>query len=371
MNALDLFQAIGCLEEQRLARSELGFPSRDQKEGPIMKNDLNKSENSAKKPRLTAGRVLRNILAAALILSMLTVTAYAVGGYVIFDSPQEMLDKLFGDNTGYDHKDVTQWTDPEKPGAVYDSPGFDRAPVDQEAAGEAAALVSPVGQSISWEGYTLRVDANLFDQVTDCGVLTYTIENPDGLPEYQIQANGRVYFPNGEILDQNQYGYSYVIADQSSDTKLTAAFYYQLRNPQTTDLELSLTPWAVITPEEGIQDSALYEQSVCPEKIAISKAAMGALEHMTAGQGTITVSPIAIHVEDVTLLGVEEGASFDSIKLRFQDGSEYIIRDEATSNYIFWVGSGEKNDSTLMFNRIIDVGQVTTVILDDVEYPVA
>ena len=138
-------------------------------------------------------RIIRNLLIAAVLVSMLSVTAYAAVGYLIFDSPEEMLSTIFGDNTGYDHKDVTHWTDPEKPGEVYDNPAYDRVPVDEEVMqSEAAPRVTPVGQSISWKGYTLTVDANMYDKVTKCGLLTYTIENPDGLPRYEVDNNGKV-----------------------------------------------------------------------------------------------------------------------------------------------------------------------------------
>ena len=237
MKAEELFLAIGEVESSRLTRSELtaARPSgqREQEEPQMKKRNVS--------------RILRNLLVAALIVSALAVTAYAVAGFVIFDSPQDMISGLFGDKTGYDHKDVTHFTDPEKPDEVYDIPAYDRVPVDESvAASEAVPLVSPVGQSISWEGYTLTVDANMYDQVTKCGVLTYTLENPDGIADYALQENGEIYFPEGEILDINQYGYSYIIPDQSTDTKLTAAFYYQLDNPESTDLVLSFTQWAPI-----------------------------------------------------------------------------------------------------------------------------
>lgn len=237
MKAEELFLAIGEVESSRLTRSELmtARPSgqREQEEPQMKKRNVS--------------RILRNLLVAALIVSALAVTAYAVAGFVIFDSPQDMISGLFGDRTGYDHKDVTHFTDPEKPGEVYDIPAYDRVPVDESvAASEAVPLVSPVGQSISWEGYTLTVDANMYDQVTKCGVLTYTLENPDGFPSYTLQENGQITFPE-EILDINQYGYSYIIPDQSTDTKLTAAFYYQLDNPESTDLVLSFTQWAAIS----------------------------------------------------------------------------------------------------------------------------
>ena len=61
-----------------------------------------------------------------------------------------------------------------------------------------------------------------------------------------MQENGQITFPVGENLGINQYGYSYIIPDQSTDTKLTAAYYYRLDNPESTDLVLSFTQWAPI-----------------------------------------------------------------------------------------------------------------------------
>ena len=79
----------------------------------------------------SAKRIIRNLLIAAVLVSMLGITAYAAG-YLLFDSPEEMLSTIFGDQTGYDHKGVTHWTDPDKPGQVYDNPAFDRVPVEED-----------------------------------------------------------------------------------------------------------------------------------------------------------------------------------------------------------------------------------------------
>ena len=131
MKAEELFLAIGEVEASRLARSEL----------TVRKPSGQRDQEEPKMKKKNVSRLLRNLLAAALIVSMLAVTAYAVAGYVIFDSPQEMLSSLFGDQTGYDHKEVTHWTDPEKPGSVYDNPAYDRVPADEEiVASEAAPL---------------------------------------------------------------------------------------------------------------------------------------------------------------------------------------------------------------------------------------
>lgn len=406
MKREDLFLAIGAVDESRLARSELavsGPSGACHKEEPIMK-----------KKGISAGRIIRNILVAALILSMVSMTAYAAVGYLIFDSPSEMLTSIFGDKTGYDHKDVTHWTDPEKPGSVYDNPAYDRVPVDEAVVqSEAAPMVSPVGQSISWKGYTLTVDANMYDHVTKCGVLTYTIENPDGLKPYEVLSNGEL---SGDGLDTNQYGYSYIIQDKSSDIKLTAAYYYQLRNPNSTDLELTISQWVAVDPgpeyqqhieqileeikqqytaEEAIEafiqehgqeeydrlskeetqeqitefgygvlwTDKLNEMYTCPDKIIIPEAALGEMSSVVLADGNIVISPIAMYI-DITDMQDYPVGYIGVAKIQFKDGTEYVVADDNTANYMFAVGSSEKEDVTYMFNRMIDVNEITSVILD-------
>ena len=335
MKREDLFLAIGQVESSRLARSELSVPSQEIKEDKAMKA----------KPR----RMVRNLLIAAVIVSMLAVTTYAAVGYLIFDNPEDMISAIFGDKTGFDHSDGSIRPDPNgPPTGIIVEPIYDRVPADKEVvASEAAPLVEAVGQSISWGGYTLTVDANLYDSVTKCGMVTYLLENPKGLPEYKLQSNGEIW--SGDIVERNQYGYPYIIQDRTTDTCLAVVYYYQLRNPDTTDLELTLSSgvilgseeyrrtWAEVkeqlmqeVPEEeaialkkeqlgeywnwylenftreeiiesGYEDM-MYEKMdevyteemmTCPDKIIIPEAPQGEMTNITLGDGAVTLSPIA------------------------------------------------------------------------------
>ena len=409
MKQEDLFEAIGNVECSRLLRTE--------RESTTLSVVTHQEDKPMKKR--SAKRIIRNLLIAAVLVSMLGITAYAAAGYLLFENPEEMLNSIFGDKTGYDHKDLTHWTDPEKPGEVYDNPAYDRVPVDEEVIqSEAAPLVTPVGQSISWEGYTLTVDANMYDKVTKCGVLTYTIENPDGLSHYEVANNGEVYFPEGEILHVNQYGYSYVIKDQTTENKLTATYYYQLRNPDASNLELTLSEYVMKNTEayqqklEAIQEQLMREhtqeealafektyvssdwdwfeanytrdeliqkgyeamllmsqermaldaQCVCPDSITIPETALGEMSSITLADGKIKVSPIAICVDTTDMQDYPNGY-IAVTKIRFKDGTEYLARDDATANYMFAVGDTDR-DVTFMFNRMIDVNEISSVILD-------
>lgn len=398
MRSEDLFLAIGAVEEARLARSELSVSSGADKEDKNMKV----------KPK----RIIRNFFVAAVIVSMLAVTAYAVTGFLIFDSPEEMVSTIFGDNTGFDHSAGSIRPDPMgPPTGIIVEPTYDRVPADEQVvAEEAAPLVDAVGQSISWEGYTLTVDANLYDSVTKCGLVTYIVESENGL-DYNVSSSGMV---DGTMVTFSQYGYSYIIQDQSSDTKLTATYYYQLRNPESSDLVITLServgrsqeqeqqmieelkrqlrqeipeeealafqkeyvgdswPWFEEnrTREENI-DSAyeawayqrLEEAPACPDQIVIPETVQEEMSSITLGDGVVTLSPIAVTIREDQIENL--GHSFMGLmKVKFDDGTEHTVQDGYISNYVFNVSDSEGSNHTYMFNRIIDVSKVTSVVVD-------
>lgn len=404
MKREDLFLAIGQVESSRLERSELAVPSREPEEDKTMNV----------RPR----RIFRNLLIAAVIVSLLTVTAYAAVGYLIFESPEDMISALFGDKTGFDHSDgsITPFEDGIN---IIVEPTFDRVPVDEKIMEEEAVpLVETVGQSITWEGYTLTVDANLYDSVTKCGLITYILENPKGL-DYSLQSTGEVWFPGGEVVNFSQYGYSYIIQDKSTDTKLTATYYYQIRDRESTDLEISFSQWSEMTIQEyrqwfadtkqqlkqEVSEEAAYEyvrqltgedfplleaensretiiewgyddmayermgvleeddQERCPEKITISTSESSEMSSITLGNGAVTMSPVAM-CTDIAKIGNYPRSFVDVAKIQFADGTEYVVKDGYTLNYVFNVQSSGGTDVTFMFNRMIDVKEVTSIILD-------
>lgn len=404
MKREDLFLAIGQVESSRLERSELAVPSREPEEDKTMNV----------RPR----RIFRNLLIAAVIVSLLTVTAYAAVGYLIFESPEDMISALFGDKTGFDHSDgsITPFEDGIN---IIVEPTFDRVPVDEKIMEEEAVpLVETVGQSITWEGYTLTVDANLYDSVTKCGMITYILENPKGL-DYSLQSTGEVWFPGGEVVNFSQYGYSYIIQDKSTDTKLTATYYYQIRDRESTDLEISFSQWSEMTMQEyrqwfadtkqqlkqEVSEEAAYEyvrqltgedfplleaensretiiewgyddmayekmgvleeddRESCPEKITISTSESSEMSSITLGNGAVTMSPVAM-CTDIAKIGNYPRSFVDVAKIQFADGTEYVVKDGYTLNYVFNVQSSGGTDVTFMFNRMIDVKEVTAIILD-------
>lgn len=423
MTAEELFQAIGQVESSRLLRSELTLqtPSQDP-EGTNMR-----------KTRRSTKRILRNILVAAIIVSMLAVTAYAVGGFLIFDSPQQMLTAIFGDETGFDHKGVTDIENPWKPDDPIKNPAYDRVPVDETVMEEdIVPHVSAEGKSITWNGYTLTVDAQMHDSTTGCGLITYSVYHPNAFPEYKLQPNGEIWFPGGELISFGEYGESYIIQEKTTDTVLAATYYYRLgtfeedsfnitfrglsdgmsREEFMAELEAEVelvkeeyTEAEVLEylkeklgdayqealeydSEEGLIASGYTElaypkvesRHTCQDNIIVDCRGLGALDYVTLANGAVTVTPICIEVDTTDMDFLHAGRpyissdSIDTLTLHYTDGTDYPIWGEGLDNTLFALNTEKepKGDSVLgvyMFNRIIDVEKVAAVTINGYEFP--
>lgn len=439
MKREDLFLAIGAVEDARLEKSEwsVQVPSLTLLEEPEMKKTGRK-------------HILRNLLVAALLVGTLAVTAAAATGYLLFDSPAAMIRAIFGNETGYDHSEGSISSDPNgPPTGIIVEPTFDRVPVDETVLEEDIVLnVNMVGQSISWEGYTLTVDAVMYDSVTGCGFFTYLLENPSGVDGYKLQSNGEIWYDGmPDIIDVNLYGYPFIIREKTTDTCLAATYYFRCDSRSNEELVISFSGDETVIPDEEIPPllekiekelrktlmpqqaidaaremigAAIFEENTrrTPDgstidmetyradyaytvlthdkfhaeyrdtgrKLIVPLSDEDVLSNVTAENGSILVNPVAIQI-DVTdivwLHETENGNTYidadnvDSVAIRYRDGSEYVVNEGYTCNYAFAVigsASDYEEDTnhllTYMFNRIIDVDAVKSVIINGREIPV-
>ena len=453
MKPEDLFLAIGTVEESRLARSEF-----------CVSSDLKQEDKNMKMKSRT---VFRNLLVAALIVSMLAVTAYAVTGFLIFGSPEEMVSAIFGNRTGFDHDAGSIRPDPYGgPEGIIVEPTFDRVAADEDVVAEAVVPhVNPVGQSVCFDGYTLTVDAFTYDSVTRCGFVTYLLENPRGVSGYKLQSDGEIWYDGQpDPVQVNQYGYPYIIREKTTPTCLAATYYFQWDARRGEKLALSLqsqgeryTPEEfaaliedevearkqAMTPqqamdairqnlgdevfaqvfaemtEEEIAEQCYTEIVACEvanrieeegisEAIEIPLDQQSRLKGVTAGSGSVQISPVSLRIDmtDLTFLHTDsqgnhviDTGNIDSVVIRFADGEEYTVFDGYILNYTFCVTDmPEENVATeiivppeedpngegysymenshgyclltVMFNRIIDVDDITAVVINGTELPV-
>lgn len=358
MTREDLFAAIGQVEEYRLARCENTAPSGIVRlEGDEVKN------KTGKRP---LGRTLRNVLVAAAVLALLAVSVVAswdaedaFDQYQLYEDPQSVLEAAFGENgTAYYEGSVT--TQPNEIHPTYED-SFERIPVDPDLAKK---YLEPYLYAVneSWELKTvskldgfenitrLTVEANLFDAGTGCGVLYYVLEDNVGI-DYQVCYDGSI---TGGDVRISPHGKEYLDTAKTTQNKLCVAVrYIALRNQDHAEV--------MCVGGEGISVPLVKRE----------------LQHITIGNGKVTISPIGMRVEDSTAVGCENMDCIDEVIICFADGTEYTLfgalegKDYGMNNLAYALGPGENNKKVVYaFNRVVDVEQITAVVINGIEHPV-
>ena len=128
--------------------------------------------------------------------------------------------------------------DPWKPDSAWTVPGYEKQPVEETVAQEWEKWVSPVGMSITADGYKLTVDAYIYDSNTQCGLITMLLQHENPIPDEELflQGNGQL---GGYVVDINQYGYAYLIPEKTTPTQLAFTYYFRADMRTGTNLLVS------------------------------------------------------------------------------------------------------------------------------------
>lgn len=231
MKKEDLFRAIGGLETSRLAKTE---------EETKMRSGV---------------KFTRRLLIAAIIIALLVGTAYAAARFFLFDSPQEMVQGLYGSG---DSKAPTEVPDDQKPWpSSYMIPGYDKRPVDETVAQAMENWISPVGQTLENGGYKLTVDAYVYDSALKAGFVTLALEHPEPLDDETLH---RQY--DGEIipgmLEFSQYGRAYILDDKTTDTTLALTYYFHCDMRSSSVFAITLDDHNVY--QSNLEDAERFAQ---------------------------------------------------------------------------------------------------------------
>ena len=181
------------------------------------------------------------LIAAVIVLAMLLVGCAVAYAMIIFGSPAEMISALYGENTGFAGAPPTEVNDPGKPGSAYTVPGYEKQPVEETVAQELEKWVSPVGKSITTDGYKLTVDAYIYDSTTQSGFITLLLEHDKPISEEELLVgyNGEIGGLSGNYLNFNQYGRAYLVPGKTTDTQLAFTYYFRADMFKGTNLLVS------------------------------------------------------------------------------------------------------------------------------------
>lgn len=307
------------------------------------------------------GRLARVGLIAAILVMVLGISAGAYVGLIQHSDPAGVIHGFFEQDSYSKGEHVVEYEIIEVDGEVYEKlktnmPAWERMPLDEAAAEKYIyPYVYGVGESISWEDYTLTVEAVLYDATIGSGLLYYTIENPNGVEGYDVQPNGEVWWPTSSAYYAalSHPERSYIDEGQTTGTKLYVCAYF-----------ITIEEWGEF--EVCIGDGA--EKSRGDRQVMTIELPSKGLESLSFDGGNVVLSPIGMSV-DKAALGLDFGSDIDHITIRFTDGSEYIVEQDDELGYIsnsaYALGSSDGSFSRKLFNSIIDLGSVAEVQVEE------
>lgn len=335
----------------------------------------------------------RTLLIAAVVASLLSVTALAAGldrlGF---------FDTLFGTGAVADRADVTPTPAPPEPKTAADGtvtqqayeytwkdgwniitsvmPGYERAPVDEELA---ERLLGPyiqelnktfslpntggAGEYAGRENTFGDITVTLLSYVQDeanTGYLYFSVENPEGLSletwekrGYTVAGESMLNFLGGTVDVDAACREFLVDTENSTDTKVYIG----------VPIAYVGEHWDTLTVGDTYQEVGGFkeEYALKADRLVPARTAEG--QYVTA-----TISPMGACLQKTEALdsGPVLVDAMGSFTITMTDGSEYLVlRDDdysadAVDNTTYLCGIDNKSEN-MCFNRIIDPEQIASV----------
>lgn len=268
MNGKKLLIGLSYIDRKYIEESEQDMP---------VKKAITPARNQhkAQSKRLSTKKIW--LIAAVIALTLLLVGCAVAYAMIIFGSPAEMISALYGEKTGFDSAPPMEVNDPWKPDSAWTVPGYEKQPVEETVAQELEKWVSPVGKSITADGFKLTVDAYIYDSNTQCGLITMLLQHENPIPDEELflQGNGQL---GGYVVDINQYGYAYLIPEKTTPTQLAFTYYFRADMRTGTNLLVSFPDFE----EQARLDD--YEQNRTEGVAAIRQRLKGELTAQEAAE---------------------------------------------------------------------------------------
>lgn len=311
----------------------------------------------SKQKQHTPKRVLRTLLIAAVLICALTVTVVAADTLAKKFSGDtiSVIEAFFGENGKYvSGGNIVEYDEWGK--LAINMPAWSREPLEMEVAERLVApyLYTLEENTVTKGGFTYTIHAILYDSNTKTYMVRWSVENPDGLGDYGIGMNGEFFTKEGSDIIAVCGGRDYLDTANSTDTKLyLSSFGVDWQD----ELYCEFGRWYD-------WDQGKMEAWIDSQKVILPRADRGGMPALRFNDGSITVSPVALRVD---------GVHVDSLKectICFKDGSEYVVCSDEAFVQNTTYGLGDTDFVTYTFNRIVDVENVSAIIVNGQNFPV-
>ena len=317
-----------------------------------------KTEHKTHRPH----KIVRTVLIAAVLICALTITAVAaeVLAKKFSGDTTPVIDAFFGENGEYaSGGNIVEYDEWGK--LAINLPAWSREPLDLDVAERLVApyLFTLEENTVTKGGFTYTIHAILYDSNTKAVMIRWSVENPDGLGDYGIGLNGEFFTKEGSDMYAVCGGRAYLDTANSTDTKLyISSFDVDWALDYDDELWCEFGQW--YDWDKG-KNKAWFDT----QEITIPRSDRGGMKALTFND-TITLSPVAIRFE-----GVKDSVILDECIITYKDGGEYVVfsEEQFVDNTTYGL-NGEPGYVTYTFNRIVDVENVSAVIVNGEIFPV-
>ncbi len=302
--------------------------------------------------------ITRTMLIAAVLICALSLTAFAAEALTkrLTGDTLSIVDSFFGDGGDYANSGAIVEYD-EYGKLAINMPAWSREPLDMEAAERLVVpyLYTLEENTVTVDGFTYTIHAILYDSSTATAMIRWSVENPDGLGKYGIGKNGEFNVQEGSDIFAVAGGRDYIDTIHSTDTKLYISSYAV---DWLEDLTCEFGRW--YDWDKGIEKA--WFDTV---KLLIPRDDRGGMPTVTGKD--VTISPVAVRFDDIHVDDLQE------CTILYKDGSEYTVfsDEQFVQNTTYALGDSRGKYSTYTFNRIVDVKQVSAIIVNGEEIPIA
>lgn len=334
---------------------------------PDTLTEVRKTMRNEKKTRRALGKSAVVAIAAAL-----TLTIAVAGGIVTLIradvSPADKVD----DTTHHaftDDLDATTPTVDDGKGGLVPVPDMERIPGDVQTTQRLVGqYLSKLDAEMTVEGNTIRLGTLLIDESGN-GMLTYSVENPDGV-KYTDAGYGEAVDMSaepsmwlGSAPDAQGYGGTcissrcHVDEDASTDTCLQVVLYFAAGKDFQKGDDFYFT---------------VYDSASQPYSISIQPQTYVPVKTMSAKTGEI----VTLSALGMTIVNPDPSREIhtDEVLVNAKDGSSFAV-ESSSKNLMNWVigsitGDGQAafENYTYVFNRLVDVNEVGSVTLTGYYY---
>lgn len=334
-------------------------------------------------------RKFRIALVAAIVTSAMVLLG-AYSGFVLYERPQEMLEALMGINgrsTYAPYENVI--LSPEGYPIRIENPAGSRTELDMKLAKKwIAPYIYQVGERIVDGDTVLTAEACLIDRATHTAALYLKLENS---PSYDVSSRGQLWWLN----ENDEFYYYPKISLIGQDVFLSN---FLIVEEMTTENTLAVI--LMFTCDEG-SEGMILTAGESGKSITIPFPEETGMEYLELAEGKIVLSPFGAILDSGTF-GIRFWTN-DIVSIRYKSGEEYLLHweDPAWKQYEsapvvgekipfdedrketwenlkdpiynsnFSVFLEEENSSVVyIFNRVLDLDGVKSVVINGVEYPV-